>query len=292
MCYLKSVIVASAGATKLKKNKNKNIACTPLHMIAPTDSNETFAQTSADAAPAVEVVVELAARQPTCTRRLGDHVVEQFNAGIATASERPDGSYSIEIPYPPASIYDGCARPNGEFIPAAALANPKVITIIHAQFVQANPELASTHSFKIAAKSNSVEILVRPRPVAPAAPSEARATATIVDRLQVVFNTAVERGRPFPTEAELRATLAAAIPHREGQSRSAVYTVGSDENGVELFCRRLGLKFCLSKDQPKQEGLIRFRVFAENKEGYVEPTRPVKMGGGGGPKGGGSPGVV
>jgi len=215
-------------------------------------------------------------RQPTCSRLLGEHVVKEFNSEIAVATENSDNSYSIEIPYPDASFYDGCSKPT-EFNPKACMANPKIISIVHGHLVRDNQELASTHTLKIAAKDDSVEVLVRPRPVANTA--SASAASAPVNRYQATLDTAAERGKPFPTQEEVRTTLDAVVPHKDGLSRSAVYTVGSDENGVALFCRRLGLKYCITKDQPKQANLVRFRIFAENKEGFV--AKPAKSGGGG-----------
>lgn len=282
-------------------------------LIVPTNSNESFAcaseEISSTATPqTVELVVELGAEaspaptpaaQPTCSRRLGEFVVSQFKTQFASALESTssDEPISIEIPYPDRSAYDGCSRVD-EFVPVACLSNSKIIHIVHSQIVAQHSELAPTHTFKLIAKLGSVEILVRPKPVASAAASASEAVPA-VNRYQSICNTATERGRPFPTSEEVSAALAAAVPHKEGLSRSAVYTVGSDESGVGLFCRRLGLKFCITKDQPKQEGLIRFRVFAEDKEGFVSKAnesgpgpKPKRGGGGGKGSGGAGPGLV
>lgn len=266
------------------------------HIVSPVSStiNEPVVDSNhiveSDHNVEVEIslqVGEATTRQPTCSRRLGEHVVNEFNSAIAVATEESDNSYLIKIPYPDQSIYAGCSKPT-EFIPKACMANPKIITIVHAQLVKANPDLASTHTFKIAANVDSVEILVRPRPVANTA--SASAASAPVNRYQSTIDTAAERGKPFPTQEEVQATLDAVVPHKEGLSRSAVYTVGSDENGVALFCRRLGLKYCITKDQPKQSNLVRFRIFAENKEGFVaKPSKSGRgdsaaSGGGGGSK--------
>jgi len=182
----------------------------------------------------------------------------------------------IRIPHPDPSIYAGCDRPT-TFSPPACMTNPKTIAFVHRNLVRDNQELASTHTFKIISKDDSVEVLVRPRPVANTA--SASAASAPVDTYQSIHDTAVQRGKPFPTQEEVRTTLDAAVPHKEGLSRSAVYTVGSDENGVGLFCRALGLKYCITKDQPTQANRVRFRIFAENKEGFVD--KPAKSGGGG-----------
>ncbi len=222
--------------------------------------------------------------QPTCSRVLVAWVIEKFGEQIATAVADEDGSYVVNIPYPEESVYDDCVKHDTKFIPMACLANPRMITNnIYPQLVKHNSALASTHTFRVESEPESVKILVRPRPAAKAAASEA--VSAPVDRYQSILNTATERGHPFPIPDVVRAALAAAVPHQEGLTRSVVYKVGSDKEGVDLFCRRLGLKSVLTKDQPKQSGLIKFRIFAEDKPDFAAKT--AKRGGGGAPKRGG-----
>lgn len=221
--------------------------------------------------------------QPTCSRVLVAWVIEKFDEEIVTADERPDGSFLVNIPYPDDSIYDDCVKHASKFIPMACLANPKMITSnIYPQIAKHNPELASTHTFSLAAELDSVKILVRPRPAAKATAPEA--VSAPVSRYQSILDTATQRGRAFPTPDVVRDNLAAAVPHKEGLSRSVVYTVGSNKEGVDLFCRSLGLKGLVTKDQPKQEGLIRFRIFAEDKPDF---DKSAKRGGGAPKRGGG-----
>ncbi|NBW58266.1 hypothetical protein EBR43_10910 [bacterium] len=260
---------------------------------SPTvDTNTNTNTIEIELMPGVGITVEVGERAagggaavttskpPTYGVKLRKHVVHTFNELISTAAELPDGSYSVDIHYPDPSFYDGCIGPkgHGEFIPIAHMANHKTIASVHSQIVKDNPDLASTHSIKIVAKIESVEFLVRPRPVDETA-SAVAATGSPRSKYQAILDAATQSGHPFPTENTVRADLAAAVPHQEGLSRSTLYTVGSDKDGVELFCRRLGLKYCITASQPKEQGLIRFRIFAQDKVGFVKAP---KVAGGGG----------
>lgn len=136
------------------------------------------------------------------------------------------------------------------------MSNKKVIDIILANIAKHNPDFAASNELKLEAGHDAVKLLVRAKPTPE--------TTT--------------PNKSFPSHDKVNADIAAAIPHEKGLTRSAVYTVESDEKGVAQFCRCLGRKYCITKDQPRQEGYIRFRVFAHNKPGF---RKPAKMGGGG-----------
>jgi hypothetical protein len=75
---------------------------------------------------------------------------------------------------------------------------------------------------------------------------------------------------PFPTREKVAHDLSNAIPHRADLTPSFTYDIAcTKEDGLKLF-KSYGFKACLSKDQPKDSRLLRFRVFKEDKAGFVK----------------------
>ncbi len=203
-------------------------------------------------------------------------MTDQFNSQIATAEDGPDGIIRIDIPYPAVNLYDGCTNVE-TFVPKASLSNPKSIHKIHAKIVEQNPELASTHSFKLAAKDTSVEILVRPRPVASA---DSMASAAPSDRFS-----------DFPSQDKLNASLAKATESLDKQKAKKADNPQDKIHGyvpaivesvpkcsarlIQTWAREKGLSVQILDRNPNpgkdtNPNLVYFRIFAAHKAGYVE----------------------
>lgn len=180
-------------------------------------------------------------------------------------SDSSTETMTFTAPIPGRDVFSSCNpddldKDGKSFNPNLCAKAKKFIEILIGRVLAASPELSRTHSIKLTVLDESVELSIRSRP-----PETIRVVTAEDERLKQKY--------PFPTKEAANAEIENSVPHKEGLSKSAVYTVLGEESDVIKFCKSIGKVYVLTKDQPKDAKLIRFRVFGSNKPGFVKTKK-------------------
>jgi hypothetical protein len=151
-----------------------------------------------------------------------------------------------------AGFYDGCDIVEG-FSSYLSLRNGAVVKRLVDALFDALPVLKS-RDIKINVTEESVVILTREK--------------------RVISESERVRIRPIPSKEDLQKGLQTARPVKEGLTASVVFTTDCKEREISTTLKGYGLKWCFTKDQPKDTSLRSVRVFAEDRQDYVRSLGP------------------
>ena len=200
---------------------------------------------------------------------LSDALYEQFIPQIDSKARDGEDIFVVTAPIPSSELFESCEKLNGQtFNPEFAVKSKNFIGFFMTRILKKNVALSDTHTGKLIVADGMVILSFRRKD--PVAVTSASATLPIAPGLGDVQKA---EKYSFPTKEVVDRDIDASIPHKEGLVQSAVYTVRGTQENVKTACKNYGRSFVLTKDQPSTvSGLIRFRVFKENK-----PSAPKKL---------------
>lgn len=179
------------------------------------------------------------------------------------------GEFVVSTPFPDFSIYEVCepgdlTRNGKSFDQKLAARAQKFIQIFIGRIFAEFTNLASTHSAKLIV-DECVQLSFRPR-----------VSADLKSQTLSREEELLKKIHEFPDKVKVNSDIEISVPHKEGLAKSAVYTVFASKDAVDSFCKGLKKGYVLTKDQPKDQRLIRFRIFGANQPGYVKGSKKAK----------------